>query len=330
MAIHIRRREFVFILGGAVAAWPLATRAQQPAMPLIGILSSTSAAPYKHLVEAIFRGLREQGFDFGRNAAVEQRWADGQYDRLPGFASELTSLPAKVIIAIAPPAARAAKAATSSIPIIFSTAGDPVALGLVSSLNRPGGNLTGISLMLFAMAGKRLELLTKLTPSVNTIGMLINPNNPSSPVSVADAQAAAKTLDLKLILAHAGTSREIDAAFAHFVEQRAGAISVEADPFLLARREQLAAQAARYSLPTIYPHRENAEVGGLISYGTDLIDAYRQIGIYAGRVLKGEQPADLPVMQVSKFELLINMKTAKTLGLEIPPNLLALADEVIE
>jgi putative ABC transport system substrate-binding protein len=328
--VNVRRREFIVLLGGTAAAWPFAARSEQPAKTVIGILSSTSAAPYKSFVEAIFRGLREQGLDPGGKVAVEQRWADGQYDRLPDFASELIRLPANVIIAIAPPSARAAKAATSSIPIVFSTAGDPVALGLVSSLNRPGANLTGVNLMLFAMASKRLELLTKVTATANTIGMLVNPNNPSSLVSVADAQAAAKTLGLKLIIGRAGTSNEIDAAFADFIEQKVGAVSVEADPFLLARREQLAAQATRYSLPTIYPHRENAEVGGLMSYGTDMIDAYRQIGIYAGRVLNGEQPADLPVVQVSKFELLINMKTAKALGLEIPPSLLALADEVIE
>jgi putative ABC transport system substrate-binding protein len=326
----MRRREFLGALGGAVAAWPLKARAQQPAMPVVGILSSTSAAPYKSFVEAVIRGLREEGFDLGRNVAVEQRWADGQYDRLPAFASELIHLRANVIIAIAPPAARAAKAAASSIPIVFSTAGDPVALGLVSSLNRPGGNLTGVNLQLFALAGKRIELLTKVAPTANVIGLLMNPNNPSSKSSTADAQAAAEALGKKLIVGSGGTAADIETSFAHFVQHKVDAIAVEPDPFMLARRDRLAAQAARHSLPAIYPHRENVEAGGLISYGTDLVDAYRQIGLYAGRVLKGEQPANLPIMQVTKFELLINMKTAKTLGITVPPTLLAIADEVIE
>jgi putative ABC transport system substrate-binding protein len=326
---RMRRREVLLGLGSA-AAWPLAARAQQPKLPVIGFLSSPSADGYQPFVAAFFRGLAEQGYVDGKTVTAEYRWADGRYDRLPAMAAELVRIPASVIVAIAPPAARAAKAATTTIPIVFSTSGDPVALGLVPSLSRPGGNLTGVNFLLFAMATKRLDLLSKLAPAAASIGLLVNPNNPSTPRSTADARAAAEALGKTLIVAPAGTAEEIDAAFAHFAGQKVAAISVEADPFLLARREQLAARAARYALPAIYPHRENAEAGGLLSYGTTLSEAYRQIGVYTGRILKGEQPADLPVMQVSKFELVINLKTARTLGLSVPPDLLTLADEVIE
>jgi putative ABC transport system substrate-binding protein len=325
----VRRRDFILGCAGTAAS-PIAARAQSAPRPVIGFLSSTSAAGYKPFVEAFFRGLAHEGFVAGQNVTVEYRWADGQYDRLPGLAAELIRIPATVIVAIAPPAARAAKAGTPSIPIVFSTSGDPVALGLVPSLSRPGGNLTGVNLLLFAMASKRLDLLSKLAPSAQTVGLLVNPNNPSTPRSTAEARTAAEALGRKLVVAQAGTAGEIDVAFESFVQENAGAISVEADPFLLAHRDRLSAQAARHRLPTIYPHRENAEAGGLISYGTSLADAYRQIGIYTGRILKGEQPANLPVMQVSKFELVINGKTAKTLGLTVPPDLLTLADEVIE
>ena len=324
----MRRREFTAGLGAA-AAWPVVGRAQQP-MPVIGFLSSTSAAPYKTFVDAFSAGLAAKGYVKGKTVAIEYRWADGQYERLGGLADELVRLRAGVIVAISPPAAQAAKAATSSIPIVFSTSGDPVALGLVSSLNRPGSNLTGVNFMLFAMAAKRIDLLTKLAPKAGIIGLLVNPNNPSSAPSSADAQAAAQALRKTLIVANAGTENEIDTSFAHLVRQNVGAISVEADPYLLTRRVQIAALAAKHSLPVIYPHRENAEVGGLASYGTDLADAYRQIGVYTGRVLNGEQPASLPVMQVTKFEMVINMRTAKTLGLVVPPDVISLADEVIE
>jgi putative ABC transport system substrate-binding protein len=324
----MRRRDFIALLGGA-AAWPLAVRAQQ-AMPVIGLLGSASAMPYKPFVDAIFQGLGEEGFVQGKNVAVEQRWADGQYDRLPAFASELVRLRVNVIVAIAPPAARAAKAATSSIPVVFSTAGDPVALGLVSSLNRPGGNLTGVNFLLFATVTKRIELLTKLAPTADTIGVLVNPSNPSTARSVTEAQAAAEALGKKLIVGEAGTARDIETGFAHFVQQKVRAIMIEGDPFLTARRDQIVALVAQHSLPAVYSHREYAEVGGLVSYGTSLTDAYRQIGVYTGRVLKGEQPANLPVMQATKFELVINLKTAKAIGLQISDNLLSLADEVIE
>jgi putative tryptophan/tyrosine transport system substrate-binding protein len=324
----MRRRDFIRALGVATS-WPLVANAQEK-VPVIGFLGSTSAEGYKPFVGAFFRGLSSEGFAEGQTVTVEYRWADGQYDRLPGLANELVRIPASVVVAIAPPAARAAKAATSSIPIVFSTSGDPVALGLVPSLSRPGGNLTGVNFLLFAMATKRLDLLSKLVPKVDTIGLLVNPNNPSTPRSMEDARSAAEALRKKLIVGRAGTVQEIDAAFGQFTQQKVGAVSVEADPFLLARRDQLAAQAAQHRLPTIYPHRENAEAGGLISYGTHLSDAYHQIGVYAGRILKGEQPANLPVMQVSKFELVINHKTAQALDLAVPPDLLTIADEVIE
>jgi len=323
------RRQFLSLLGAA-AAWPLAARAQQSAMPVIGFLGSPSATPYKPFVDAVFRGLAERGFVQGKNVAVEHRWADGQYDRLPALATELVRQNVSVIVAIAPPAARAAKAATSSIPIVFSTAGDPVALGLVSSLNRPGGNLTGVNFLLFATVTKRLELLTKLAPMADTLGVLVNPSNPSTARSTVDAQAAAEALSKKLILAKARTARDIETGFGHFGQQKVRAISVESDPFLTARREQIVALAAAHSLPAIYSHREFAEVGGLVSYGTSLPDAYRQIGIYVGRILNGEQPAGLPIMQATKFEMVINLKTAKALDLEVPLHLQQLADEVIE
>ena len=324
----MRRREFIIGLG-VMTALPSLARAQQ-VMPTIGLLSSTSAAPYKPFIDAFFVGLKEKGYVQGKNVAIEYRWADGQYDRLTGFANELVRFPVNVIVAIAPPAAKAAKAATTSIPIVFSTSGDPVALGLVSSMNRPGANLTGVDFMLFTMAAKRLDLLTKVAPHASILGFLGNPNNPSTARSSAEAQSAARSLVKKLIVVGAGTEHQIDTAFAELIQQKVEAISVEADPYLLARREQITTRAAQHSLPVIYPHREYADAGGLISYGTDLFDAYRQIGVYTGRVLNGEHPASLPVMQVTKFEMVINMKAAKRLALVVPPDMLTLADHVIE
>jgi putative ABC transport system substrate-binding protein len=326
--VTMDRREFLYGLGGALLATPGARAQQRP--PLIGLLSSTSAEPYKPLVDAFTSGLRERGFVEGRNLAIEHRWVDGNYERLAGLAKDLVALRANVIVAVAPPAARAAKAATASIPIVFSTSGDPIALGLVSSLNRPGENLTGVNLMLFAMGPKRLDLLVKLVPNAERIGLLVNPNNPSTARSRTDSQTAARALGKTLIVVSAGNEREIEAAFDSLREQKVTALSVEADPYLLARRDQLAARAARDRLPVIYPHRENAEAGGLISYGTDLSDAYRQIGIYTARVLIGEQPGNLPVMQITKFETVINMKAARAIDLTIPPDLLTLADQLIE
>ena len=325
----MKRRDF---LGGLAAgmAWPVVAIAQQTGTPVIGFLSSTSAEPYKPMVDAFSSGLKEKGFIEGKNVLVQHRWVDGNYERLIGFAKALVDLRPNVIVAVAPPAARAAKAATSSIPIVFSTSGDPIALGLVSSLSRPSENLTGVNLMLFAMGPKRLDLLTKLLPHVSTIGLLVNPKNPSTARSSADTQSVAQALGKTLVVVEASTEREIDVAFDQLAQQKVGALSVEADPYLLARRDQLAARAARASLPVIYPHRENVEAGGLMSYGTDLSDAYRQIGIYTARILNRERPANLPVMQITKFEFLINMTTAKALQLTIPPDLLTLADQIIE
>lgn len=327
---RLQRRDFITLLGGTVIAWPVAARAQQPPVPIVGFLSSTSAAPYRPFIDAVFEGLNAQGYVLGKNLATEQRWAEGNYDRLPAYADELVRMRVGVIVAIAPPAARAAKAATTSIPIVFSTSGNPVSLGLVSSLNRPGSNLTGVNFMLFEMVSKRLELLTKLDTTADAIGVLVNPNNPSTARSVADAQAAAKTLGRMLVVRNATNAQDIGPAIAHFAERNVRAISVEPDPFLLARHEQIVAAAAQHALPAIYPHREYVDAGGLMSYGTNLLEAYRQIGVYAGRILKGEQPAKLPVMQATKFELVINMKAAKALGIALPPGVLALADDVIE
>jgi putative ABC transport system substrate-binding protein len=325
----IPRRQFITLLGGTFVPLPVCVYAQQP-IPVLGLLSSTSATPYRPFVEAVFDGLESQGYVHDKTLTVEERWAEGNYDRLTGYATELVRMNVSVIVAIAPPAARAAKAATSSIPIVFSSSGNPVSLGLVASLNRPGGNLTGVNFLLFEMVSKRLELLTKLDTAANTIGVLVNPNNPSTARSVADAQAATKMLGKTLIVGNAGSAQDIGPAFAQFAARNVRAISVEPDPFLLARRDQIAAAATQHGLPAIYPHREYVEVGGLISYGTNLPEAYRQIGVYAGRILKGEQPANLPVMQATKFEMIINTKTAKALGITLPPGVLALADEVIE
>ena len=324
----MRRRDFVTLLVGA-AVWPLSAHAQQ-AMPIVGLLSSTSAAPHKPFVDAIFIGLRDKGFFVGQNIVVEARWADGRYEQLPRLANELARLPSKVIVAIAPPAAQAARAATPSIPIVFSAASDPVSLGLVPNLNQPGGNVSGVNLMLFAMSGKRLDLLTKFVPKAGIIGLLVNPNNPSTVRSSKDAQATAQALGKKVVVVEGGSEGDIDAAFNQLKQQKVEAISVEADPFLLARRNQIVAKAAQLSLPAIYPHREYVEAGGLVSYGTDMLDAYRQIGVYVGRILSGEQVGNLPVLQVTKFEMLINLKTAQSLNLTIPPDVITLADQVIE
>jgi len=324
----MRRRDFVALLGGA-AVWPLSANAQQ-AMPIVGLLSSTSAAEWKPFVDAISLGLRDKGFFVGQNIVAEARWADGRYEQLPRLANELARLPSKVIVAIAPPAAQAARAATQSIPIVFSAASDPVSLDLVPNLNQPGGNVSGVNLMLFAMSGKRLDLLTKFVPKAGIVGILVNPNNPSSVDSSKDAQAAAQALGKKVVVVEGGSEGDIDAAFNQLKLQKVEAISVEADPFLLARRYQIVAKAAQLSLPAIYPHREYVEAGGLVSYGTDMLDAYRHIGVYVGRILSGEQVGNLPVLQVTKFEMLINLKTAKSLNLTIPPDVITLADQVIE
>ena len=324
----MKRREFIAALGGATA-WPLIARAQQ-SIPVVGFLSSLSLAETSSLVAVFRRGLTEAGFAENRNVAIQYRWADGQYDRLPALAEDLVNLRVAVIAAIGPPAAHAAKAATSVIPIIFSSGSDPVRNGLVASLNQPGGNISGMSIFASTLGSKRLELLLEMAPGVGTCAMLVNPNYSESEVELAEVRAAAKTRGQSIIAVKAIADPEIEPAFAAASEQRAGAMIVASDPFFNSRRERVVWAAAHYKLPAIYEWREFVTIGGLLSYGAILADVYRQVGVYAGAVLKGAKPAELPILQPTKFELVINRKTAKSLSLEIPPKLLALADEVIE
>jgi len=324
----MKRRDFIGGLAGA-AAWPLTARAQ-PALPAIGFLGSTSPDPYRHLVAAVRQGLKETGYVENRTLAIEYRWADGKYDRLPALAAELVAHPVAVIIANTP-AALAAKAATTTVPIVFSSGLDPVKAGLVASINRPGGNVTGISSSSGELVAKELELLHELVPSATVIALLVNPANPALAGSLStELQAAARVLGLRLDVLNASSEPEIDAAFEMVVKLRAGGLVIGADGFLSARSEQLAALALRHAVPAISPYHPFAVAGGLMRYGTSASDGFRLAGVYAGRILKGEKPADLPVMQSTKFELAINLKTAKALGLTVPSALLATADEVIE
>jgi putative tryptophan/tyrosine transport system substrate-binding protein len=331
MAIRIRRREFIVTLGGAAVAWPLAARAQQSAMPVIGILASVSPAPYASYIAAVKEGLRQTGYVEGRNVAIEYRWAEGQYDRLPQQAIELVDRGIAVIVLVGGgPTTAVAKAATATIPIVFVTGEDPVKSGAVASLNRPGGNATGVSLLTVAMEAKRLQLLHELMPNAAVVAIIVNPNNPQADEQLQELQAAARTLGVQVEAFKAGSPSEIDDAFAKLVERRAGALHIASDAFFNTRREQFVVLSARHALPAIFNFREFAAAGGLMSYGPSLTDAYRQEGIYAGRILKGEKPAEMPVQQAVKIELVINMQTARALGLTVPLPLLGRADEVIE
>jgi putative ABC transport system substrate-binding protein len=330
MAIGIGRRQFISTLGRVAVAWPLAARAQQPALPVVGFLNSASASALEHLVQAFRDGLGEAGYVEGRNVAIEYRWAEGQIDRLPALAADLAQRQVAVIVTGGGDvSALAAKAATSSIPIVSTIGGDPVKEGLVASFNRPGGNLTGATL--FAnLAAKRLELLHELIPKAVIIMALFDPSDPGVPFERESLQAASKTLGVQLRFANAGTVSELEAAFETVALDRPDGLFVGSNPFFIFHREQIVGLAARHAIPTIYPQREFPAAGGLIGYGTRLADTYRQVGIYTGKILKGERPADLPVVQPTKFELVINLKTAQTLGINVPPTLLATADEVIE
>ena len=326
----MRRRDFISLLGGAVTVWPLAGRAQQPAMPMIGFLSSGSPRPYQHLVAGFQQGLKETGYVEGQNVAIEYRWAEGHNDRLPGMAADLVRRKVNVVAALTTPAALAAEAATTTIPIIFDTAGDPVRLGLVASLNRPGRNVTGVAWLGSELVAKRLGLLRDLIPKVTLIGLLVNPNDPRMKTQTKDMQEAAHGLGLQIHILNATSEGEINSAFAKLAELRAGALIVGTGELFNSRPEQIVSLAARQGMPAIYQAREFVAAGGLMSYGASRADAYRQAGLYTGRVLKGEKPADLPVQAPTKYELLINLKTAKALGLTVPPSLLVAADEVIE
>jgi putative ABC transport system substrate-binding protein len=325
----IERREFITLLGGA-AAWPLVARAQQAGMPVVGFLNTASADAFAHLVVAFRRGLNQSGYVEGENIVIEYRWAGGRYDRVPELAAELVERGVNVLAAFSPPAALAAKAATASIPIVIVSGDDPVKLGLIASLNRPGGNVTGVSLFTVALGAKRHELLHDLMPAATAIGVLINPDSPNAEPDIGDARRAARVLGWQIAVVNATTELEFDAAFAKLLEQRVAALVVGNDQFFNSRRERIVTLADRQSLPTIYPLRDFTVAGGLMSYGPSISEAYREAGVYAGRILKGMKPADLPVVQPTKFELVINLKTAKALGLTVPSTLLARADEVIE
>ena len=331
MAKHIGRREFLVMLGAGALVWPFGARAQQPAIPVVGFVGSTSLGPLRDAVTAFHRGLTETGYVEGRNVAIEYRWAEGQYDRLPGLAADLVHREVAVIAAIdGLPSILAARAATATIPIVFFTGGDPVQLGLVASLRRPDGNLTGVTALNVEIGAKRLELLHELIPTAGIIGLLVNPTNALTEANTKTVQAAARALGLQLHVLNASTERDFDAVFARLIQLRAGGLVIAADAFFISRSEQLAKLAFRHAVPAIFQYREFAAAGGLISYGGSRTDAYRQVGVYIGRILQGAKPSELPVQQVTKVELFLNLKTAKALGITVPLPLSGRADEVIE
>jgi putative ABC transport system substrate-binding protein len=325
----MRRRDFITLLGGT-AAWPLAAGAQ-PSLPVIGFLDSGSSAAFADRVAAFRRGLADTGHNEGKNVAIAYRWAEGQYNRLPALAADLVRSQMAVIAATGSPnSAQAAIAATATTPIVFANGGDPVTLGLVRSLNRPGGNATGVSIFQSALGPKRLQMLHELVPTAAVIAVLVNPTNPITEPDIREMRAAAGTIGVRIRILNASSQRDLDAAFANLAQQRADALVVNNDGFLSSRRDQIVTLAAQRAVPAIYHSRDYVAAGGLVSYGADVLDSYRQVGVYVGRILKGVRPAELPVMLPTKFELVINLKTAKSLGLAVPPTLLAIADEVIE
>jgi putative tryptophan/tyrosine transport system substrate-binding protein len=326
----MRRREFITLLGGAAAAWPLAARAQQPTMPVVGYLGASLRSPNEAVIAVLRQSLAEAGYVDGRNVRIEYHFAEGRYDRLPAMAAELARRQVAVLVATPTVAALAAKAATATIPIVFSTTDDPIKLGLVASLARPGDNATGVYFFLSDLAAKQLGLLRELVPAAARIGLLVNPENANVENVTQEVTAAASAMGVQIEVARASDSRAIEAAFLLFARNKADALLVGADPFFFSRRVQLTTLATRHALPAIYNVREYAEVGGLMSYGTSLADVFRQVGVYTARILKGAKPADLPVVQSTRFELVINLPTARALALEVPPPLLARADEVIE
>jgi putative ABC transport system substrate-binding protein len=327
----MRRREFISLIGGAAATWPLRGRAQQPAMPVVGFLNAASPQAYARMLSAFLKGLGETGYIEDQNVKIEYRWAQGEVNRLPAFAADLVHREVSVIAATGTPAALAAKAATTTIPIVFETGSDPVLLDLVASLNRPGGNVTGVAQLAVEVAPKRLELLHELVPTARVIALLVDPTDPAIfEKTTQSVQAAARSLGLELLVLNVSTERDLDAVFANLIQLRADGLVISGGQFFNSRNKQIAARALQHTVPTIFPYRDFAAAGGLMSYGASIIDAYRLAGVYTGRVLKGEKPQDLPVQQATKIELIINLETAKALGITVPLSLSGRADEVIE